>query len=73
MLLKLPKATHRLNAIPIKVPMAFSHRTRTNNSKMCTETQNNLNMSITIFDKEQRWSYHLLDFRLYTTKLQYAK
>ena len=33
------KTTYRFNVIPIIIPMAFFYRTRTNNLKMCMETQ----------------------------------
>ena len=36
-----PKEIYRfVDAIPIKIPMAFFHRIRTNSPKMCMEPQN---------------------------------
>ena len=35
----LPNTIHTFNAILIKLPMAFFHRTRTKNLTICMETQ----------------------------------
>ena len=45
------KAIYRLNAIRIKIPMAFFYRTKTNNFKMCIETQKTIS-SQTIMKKK---------------------
>ena len=36
------KAIYRFNAIPIKLPVVFFHRTRTNDFKFCMEIKKNL-------------------------------
>ena len=45
--------------------MAFFHRTRKNNSKICVEPENTLNRQSNPEKKEQNRRYHIPDFRLY--------
>ena len=55
----LPKAIYRFNATPIKLPMVFFYRTRTNHLKICMETQKTPN------NKSSLGGISLPDFRLY--------
>lgn len=65
-MIMLPKATHpRVNAVPIKIRMAFSfHRARTNNSKICRKTQKTSNSQKNL-EKEQSWKYTVPAFKPY--------
>ena len=61
----LPKAINKFNAIPIKLPAIFFHRTRTNNFKMCMEIQKTSNCQSNLEKEEWNWRNQLPDFRLY--------
>ena len=50
-----PKVTYRFNAITIKIPVAFFHRTRTKNFTICVETENIPNCQSNL--EKEKWSW----------------
>ena len=61
----LPTAIYRFNAIPIKLPMAFFHRTRTKNCTVVMETQKTQIAKAILRQKNGAGGIRLPDFRLY--------
>ena len=61
----LPKAIYRFNAIHIKIPMAFFHRSGRNHSKICIESQKTLNSQTILRKKNKAEGIILPDFKLY--------
>ena len=61
----LPNAIYRFNAIPIKLPMTFFHRTRTKNFTMHIEIRKTRIAKAVLRKKNGAGAINLPDFRLY--------
>ena len=59
----LPKAIYRFNAILIQIPLAFFHRIRTNNSKICMKMKKTSNWPS--WEKNKAEGIMCPDFKLY--------
>ena len=64
------KAIYRSNAIPIKLPMAFFHRTRTKNSIIYMETQKTPNSQSN--PEKEKWSWRNQTPQLQTILQSYS-
>ena len=54
-IVKMTILIYRFNAIPIKLPMAFFHRTRTKNFTICMETQKTPNSQNHLEKEKRSW------------------
>ena len=61
----LPKAIYRLNAIPIKLPVAFFTELEQKNLTICMETQTSQIAKAILRKKSRPGGIRLPDFRIY--------